>query len=463
MKFKLLLVLFYSCSVVAQTTKVSGEVEGLSTDGNPFLYVFKHQPLNETVLVDSVKISKNGKFKFELRSTGLFAIRVPGGSENQFYIEQERMLHSVTSENQLFYGNMEFMESQENRCFKKLESLWEQKMQLQNELGSKYDSLDYFDPKYNTLSSEIRTTFDSKIRTLDQIIDSIANVRSNTFLGENLAKWYRNYFKEDRPDLDTVFDNNLAFQHQHFFDALPLEDVRISNFRIFYDRIDEYMTNYVRTDSRESLENAVRMVMKNVDNTDIRSTIALYLSEKFKEMLNPDMSEYVLEMYYSESCDLAIYNNWDEKVSDLKAASVGSLAPEITLPDKLGNPVRLSSLKGTGPTLIYFWSSRCQYCTEAMPNLADFYRQFANNGFEVYAVSLDDNRQLWLQFINTIGVEWVNVFQGQEQDDEILKTYSVRGTPTYIVLDSELKIVLRSHNLTEALNEVYDELFEIDR
>ncbi len=85
----------------------------------------------------------------------------------------------------------------------------------------------------------------------------------------------------------------------------------------------------------------------------------------------------------------------------------GQKAPEISLPSPDGNIIKLSSLKGK-VVLVDFWASWCGPCRKANPNVVKLYQKYKDQGFTVYSVSLDQNKQKWVQAIAKDGLIWEN-------------------------------------------------------
>lgn len=140
------------------------------------------------------------------------------------------------------------------------------------------------------------------------------------------------------------------------------------------------------------------------------------------------------------------------------AAQLGSViegapAPEIELNDQNGNVVKLSSLKGK-VVLIDFWASWCGPCRRENPNVKRVYDKYKNYGFEIYGVSLDNNKSGWLAAIEKDKLTWYHVSDLQGWNSSAAKLYGVRGIPKTFLLDREgniLKVDMRADELDQFL------------
>jgi peroxiredoxin len=96
---------------------------------------------------------------------------------------------------------------------------------------------------------------------------------------------------------------------------------------------------------------------------------------------------------YCLSCSVALWQNLaTTKIAHVTLTPVNArkLAPDFTLNDFSGTPVRLSSYKGR-VVLLNFWATWCGGCKVEIPWFIDFERAYASSGLTVLGVSFDDD------------------------------------------------------------------------
>ena len=138
------------------------------------------------------------------------------------------------------------------------------------------------------------------------------------------------------------------------------------------------------------------------------------------------------------------------------APTIGSMAPDFTMNDTEGKPFTLSQLKGKY-VLVDFWASWCGPCRGENPNVVAAYNQFKNKNFTILGVSLDENKEKWLQAIKADKLQWKQVSDLKGWENATVSLYGYDGIPYNVLIDPQGKIIatsLRESALQEKLLEI---------
>lgn len=145
-----------------------------------------------------------------------------------------------------------------------------------------------------------------------------------------------------------------------------------------------------------------------------------------------------------------------DMVQRLSTTEIGQLSPDIVLPSPDGKEIALSSLRGK-VVLVDFWASWCGPCRKEMPNVVQAYAKYKNKGFEIYGVSLDQDKDRWVEAIAKDGITWPQVSELKQWESQVVKQFNIQGIPYTLLLDREGKILaknLRGEELEAKLAEV---------
>ena len=138
--------------------------------------------------------------------------------------------------------------------------------------------------------------------------------------------------------------------------------------------------------------------------------------------------------------------------------AIGSMAPEITLPNTKDSVVNLSSYKGK-IVLIDFWASWCAPCRAANPGVVRLYNKYKAKGFEVFGVSIDNKKQAWIKAIAQDKIKYTQVNDKGGWYSTVAEKYGVNQIPTSFLLDKTGKIIaidLEGKELENKLKELLD-------
>lgn len=141
--------------------------------------------------------------------------------------------------------------------------------------------------------------------------------------------------------------------------------------------------------------------------------------------------------------DKGIVKNLDSKyekienVGSLKMGiEEGQLAPDFTLIDAKGNPVKLSDYKGK-KVLLNFWATWCPPCKAEMPHMERLYNKYKSNDFEILAVNVttsEKNRDDVGKFIENYQLTFT---VPMDEEGAAFRDYSIMVYPTSFFIDSD--------------------------
>jgi peroxiredoxin len=116
---------------------------------------------------------------------------------------------------------------------------------------------------------------------------------------------------------------------------------------------------------------------------------------------------------------------------------------DLSIPDRDGNEIALSSLNGK-VTLITFWASGNSSSIQALIQLQSTYKKYHDKGFEVYAISLDNNKINWMNAMDFNEFSWINVSELSFPESEAGVLYNVTELPTTYLINREGDIVAKN-------------------
>lgn len=136
------------------------------------------------------------------------------------------------------------------------------------------------------------------------------------------------------------------------------------------------------------------------------------------------------------------------ELNKLQSLKPGSYFNDFSMNDDQGRIFQLSSLKSKY-VLIDFWASWCAPCRAVHPTLRDLYSSYQNQGFEIVAISLDEDKANWLEAIKQENLVWINLSELKGRNNSIALKYKITGIPYSILLDQNRKILLVNPTTSE--------------
>ncbi len=175
---------------------------------------------------------------------------------------------------------------------------------------------------------------------------------------------------------------------------------------------------------------------------------------------DPNRDVLVLEKRYNQLDGVAMQSQFAKNLADVikqdKVGAIGTQSLDFTQTDTAGKKVSLSQFKGKY-VLVDFWASWCRPCRMENPNVVAAYNKYKQKNFTVLSVSLDQEKNNWIQAIHADNLTWTHVSDLKQFQNAVAELYHIKEIPQNILVDPSGKIVgknLRGDALEQKLNEL---------
>ena len=219
---------------------------------------------------------------------------------------------------------------------------------------------------------------------------------------------------------------------------------KVKNYQLFFDSEYEKRNNAV-----------INYLLDNKNDLAVLMFIDMFPKDKNKEL----HTEVIKALYEHYPKQPLVAERYKIENSPATSTAVGAIAPDLAFENPEGKVLKLSDLRGK-VVLIDFWASWCRPCRMENPNVVKTYRQYHDQGFEVYSVSLDRDKASWIKAIEADGLIWPNhVSDLGYWQSQAAKIYGVSSIPATFLIDKDGRIIaknLRGAALENALKTLFD-------
>ncbi len=128
---------------------------------------------------------------------------------------------------------------------------------------------------------------------------------------------------------------------------------------------------------------------------------------------------------------------WVLCVKPAKALEIGETAPNWMLYNTNGEAVLLyEELPKSAKTVLFFWASWCQRCSELLPTLSQLASLNASENAQVFTLNLWDEQDP-TEHLASLNTNLPTLIKAEA----VAQRYGVAGTPAIIVIDDQRQVI----------------------
>lgn len=160
---------------------------------------------------------------------------------------------------------------------------------------------------------------------------------------------------------------------------------------------------------------------------------------------DPESTRAFLDKFSDKMKQTKAWKDLNDIIDGRTKLGVGKPYLDFTQNDADGKPVKASSVISDPKNryvLIDFWASWCGPCMGELPYMRDAYNMYSSRGFEIIGVSLDQERESWLNAVKEEKMNWIHVSDLNYWSNEVARQYNVQSIPTNYLIDCKTGLIV---------------------
>lgn len=404
-------------------------ISGTFSPAEDFTWViaYRLEPGMQGYIADTAV--KDGKFSLQIprdAAAGTYRL-VYAVPQEEFYFD---VIYNGKEDIQLTFDAQKkaisFMASEENKIFRSY---------FKDINAVKQGFIDYY--------SRRKTNVDAYKKLTDQLEETQTAYEKSTN-----GMLVNNFIKANRPYIPSEYEPaNSYWQHKKeaFFKHLDVKNPLLQASGFLTDKLTSYVFTPMSTEkisksaTEKTLQENIKTIHTNLKDTDIKYQAHIFHT-LWNQTTSYDFNDTADFIYNSYLKDLALATKSQKIISDIEVNNrlrKGTKAPEITW--KEGNTSKkLSEMEDAECYVLIFWSSTCSHCLHELPPLNKKLADYPS--VKVLAVGLEDDDTTWKTESAKLD-HFEHAIALGKWDSEYAKTYDIRRTPTYFILDKDKRIL----------------------
>lgn len=438
---------------------IKGDVKGFKGDKVMLASIanLRMNPIDTSIVT-------NGKFEFNIskRRAGMYCIIFDYGIYADIIINNEDIEFTSVLLNNNVEDSISFTKSEENKIYyeyQKYKKWVNNRAAYEKHQGSEWYSKD---PVGNAKKLDsLKLHIDWLERSISDKAYELYKEYPSMFVAKKL-KFYLLPNYEDYKSLnhESKYNNEFEFLQKHFYDNIDVKDTNLLDVAYLNNLAMVYLSNYtVPQNTKKFIRSCDFILEKMKDNKEALCSVLDVVAKQMDNWDQDSVYVHLSDNYYEKGYCNDNYNKQDviTLANMIKRLSKGNLFPDIILKDSSETSRQLHSLSNK-ITLVFFWLSSCDHCEKMIQKIENIYDTYKEKGFEVYAVSMDDNRNYWTAALKQKRMNWINVAELKGFKGEVAKQFNISKTPRLYLIDKDKKVISRPLN-ADQLQKIIENYF----
>ena len=203
----------------------------------------------------------------------------------------------------------------------------------------------------------------------------------------------------------------------------------------------------------------MRYVADNFTNEKVKQTMLRLLVIEYMQSNGVRNTAELQNIANTYITDPQMLREYKEELESHNLTAIGRPSPDFTATDLTGKSYSLADFRGKY-LYIDMWATWCAPCCHEIPHLREAYAAYKAKGFEIYAVSLDNDEAKWRSFTSANDMPWINVL-GIDADKRstAAAAYGITSIPANFLISPDGIIIaknLRGGELSKKLAEMLE-------
>lgn len=205
--------------------------------------------------------------------------------------------------------------------------------------------------------------------------------------------------------------------------------------------IDEKDNRYdAFTKSKDSLENLYLMpLLKDLVNQHPDSYATGYLLVGSRNAGTIAQKEALFSKLSPRMQKQGQGKKYGDYIQGLKSSGIGNMVSNFVLPQPNGKYLSFNKLKGKY-ILLDFWASWCSPCRQSFPRVREVYSHYKDDNFEIYSISIDENKADWLKAVKEESNPWPQTLDTKNISQS---GFAVTAVPSTFLIAPNGKIIMK--------------------